>query len=251
MVLPTNLPDLTSQSMVAGGTTAIPAVATTTILDGRPQPVSAALEVNSDKKGFLNARMDSQTKNRIVNPVAGLQVYDSTLDDIGFYGRDNEWKQIASGVGPAAAIQAAAFEYAGSAAIVALFANSFITPPLYIASRNLGTVIVGGYVVVRGTPFSGACNAVAVSVQNEGGPANAFVYASLPTATPAVWKKTGGITMTAMTLANSTTVGNFDRASPIVLAFLGGAPGAASLGAAGTDTRLEIYIYYANFFNPI
>lgn len=253
MIIPTNLTGLTAQNIVVGGSTAFgapPPVPLTAIPDGetKAEPVRAAIQIQNEE-GFLNGVMFTQAKIAL-NPVTGVQVFDKTLNSLGVYDRNNEWAQVAMGAPFAAAIQVAYRKYTGSTAIKALFSSN-VRDQLYVsAGEALSTVIVGGYVVIRNTPFDGACDGVAVAVQNSASP-RAYVYASLPNNNPEIWQKTAGATMTGMTLASSETLGNYDDKSPIVLAFLGGSAGATGLGNAGTDTTLEIFIYYANFFTAV
>jgi hypothetical protein len=46
---------------------------------------SAVLEVNSTTQGFLPPRMTTTQKNAIATPAAGLQVYDTTLNQMSYY----------------------------------------------------------------------------------------------------------------------------------------------------------------------
>jgi hypothetical protein len=46
---------------------------------------SALIAMGSTTKGFLPPRMTTTQKNAIASPVAGLMVYDTTLNVISFY----------------------------------------------------------------------------------------------------------------------------------------------------------------------
>jgi hypothetical protein len=54
---------------------------------------SARLQVDSTTKGFLPPRMTTTQKNAIVSPVAGLQVFDTTLNQISYY-NGTTWTNI-------------------------------------------------------------------------------------------------------------------------------------------------------------
>jgi hypothetical protein len=53
-------------------------------IDGSPV-TSAALAVNGTTKGFLPPRMTTTQKNAISSPASGLQVYDTTLNQMSYY----------------------------------------------------------------------------------------------------------------------------------------------------------------------
>ena len=46
---------------------------------------SALLDISSSTKGFLPPRMTTTQKNAIATPAAGLQVYDTTLNQMSYY----------------------------------------------------------------------------------------------------------------------------------------------------------------------
>lgn len=59
---------------------------------------SSALQINSTTQGFLPPRMTTVQKNAISSPVAGLTVYDSTLQSIAFH-NGTSWTSTVSGSG--------------------------------------------------------------------------------------------------------------------------------------------------------
>ena len=56
--------------------------------------VSASFEIESTNRGFLPPRMTTTQKNAIVSPVAGLIVYDTTLNKLALY--TTAWETITS-----------------------------------------------------------------------------------------------------------------------------------------------------------
>jgi len=59
--------------------------------------VSAKLEVSSNNSGFLPPRMTTTQRNTIVNPVAGLQIYNTTTDCLEIFSK-GRWQKIFCGV---------------------------------------------------------------------------------------------------------------------------------------------------------
>jgi uncharacterized protein (TIGR02145 family) len=59
--------------------------------------VSAKLEVASNNSGFLPPRMTTTQRNTIVNPVAGLQIYNTTTDCLEIFSK-GRWQKIFCGV---------------------------------------------------------------------------------------------------------------------------------------------------------
>ena len=56
-------------------------------------PASAQLQVTSTTKGFLPPRMTTTQKNAIASPATGLQVYDTTLNQMSYY-NGTTWTNI-------------------------------------------------------------------------------------------------------------------------------------------------------------
>jgi hypothetical protein len=54
---------------------------------------SAQLQVDSTVRGFLPPRMTTTQKNAISSPATGLQVYDTTLNQISYY-NGTTWTNI-------------------------------------------------------------------------------------------------------------------------------------------------------------
>jgi len=59
--------------------------------------VSAKLEVSSNNSGFLPPRMTTTQRNTIVNPVAGLQIYNTTTDCLEIFSK-GRWQKMFCGV---------------------------------------------------------------------------------------------------------------------------------------------------------
>jgi hypothetical protein len=57
----------------------------TTAINGNSSIASAQLQVESNTRGFLPPRMTTSQKTSIASPVAGLQVYDTTLNQMSYY----------------------------------------------------------------------------------------------------------------------------------------------------------------------
>jgi len=54
---------------------------------------SAVLDLNSTTRGFLPPRMTTTQKNAIASPATGLQVYDTTLNQMSYY-NGTTWTNI-------------------------------------------------------------------------------------------------------------------------------------------------------------
>ncbi len=67
--------------------------------------VSAKLEVSSNNSGFLPPRMTTSQRNTIVNPVAGLQIYNTTTDCLEIFSK-GRWQKMFCGVEDTTAIAA-------------------------------------------------------------------------------------------------------------------------------------------------
>ena len=75
----------------------IPAILNAQVGIGTTTPASAAqLELNSNTKGFLPPRMTTAERNAIVNPVTGLQVFNTTTRTLESYISGN-WQAIGGG----------------------------------------------------------------------------------------------------------------------------------------------------------
>jgi len=61
--------------------------------DGSSSDPSAMLDVQSTNKGLLIPRMDSTSRQNILNAADGLMVYDSTTHSFWYY-RDDSWKEM-------------------------------------------------------------------------------------------------------------------------------------------------------------
>jgi hypothetical protein len=68
----------------AGGPDKIRTTSVGVGIEGQPV-TSAALAVNGTTKGFLPPRMTTTQKNAISSPASGLQVYDTTLNQMSYY----------------------------------------------------------------------------------------------------------------------------------------------------------------------
>ena len=67
---------------------------------------SALLDVNSTTKGFLPPRLTTTQKNAIVTPSSGLQIYDSTLNQLSYY-NGTAWVGLVASGGSANTIYSA------------------------------------------------------------------------------------------------------------------------------------------------